>query len=83
MTEGDLDLTDRVIGMIESIYSLPPGVVSADSARGEIEQWDSLGHLVLILQLEQEFGVQLSPEDIETMTSVRTIAEGLTIKLAA
>jgi acyl carrier protein len=78
-----VDLTGRVIGMIESIYSLPPGVVSADSGRGEIEQWDSLGHLVLILQLEQEFGVQLSPEDIETMTSVRAIADGLALKLAA
>jgi len=83
MTEGSADLTGRVIGMIESIYSLPPGVVTIDSARGEIEQWDSLGHLVLILQLEQEFGVQLSPEDIETMTSVRAIADGLALKLAA
>jgi acyl carrier protein len=78
-----MDLTERVIGMIESIYSLPSGVVSSESKRGEIEQWDSLGHLVLVLQLEQEFGVQLSPEDIESMTSVRAIADALANRLAA
>jgi acyl carrier protein len=39
-----------------------------------------MGHLNLVLALEQEFGLQFSPEEIAAMTSVRAIEAVLLTK---
>jgi acyl carrier protein len=72
-----LALTDRVLRIVELVYSAPPGTVDASSSKDTVEQWDSLGHLGLMLEIEQEFAVQLGPEDMERMTSVAAIVEVL------
>jgi acyl carrier protein len=36
----------------------------------KLEQWDSLQYLKLVLTLQQEFGVEFSPVEIEQLTSV-------------
>ena len=35
-----------------------------DAVRGETVKWDSIGHMSLIAIVEEEFGVELEPEDI-------------------
>lgn len=72
-----LALTDRVVRIVEMVYSAPPGTVDALSSKDTVEQWDSLGHLGLMLEIEQEFAVQLGPDDMERMTSIATIVEVL------
>jgi acyl carrier protein len=37
---------------------------------GDIEQWDSVAHLDLISEIEQEFGVRFDFEEITTLTSL-------------
>jgi acyl carrier protein len=41
-------------------------------------EWDSLGHLNLIVALEEEFDIAFEPEDIAKMTSVQIIADKIT-----
>ena len=45
-----------------------------DSSPDNIESWDSLQHLNLVLALEQEFRTQFTPEEIEQLLSVELIA---------
>ena len=35
--------------------------------------WDSVNHLNLVMALESEFGIRLSPEDALAMRSVRAV----------
>ncbi len=44
---------------------LPPG----EFARDQVEEWDSLGHVKLILQLESSLGVRVGPEAIPALHS--------------
>ena len=37
-------------------------------------QWDSIGHVTIILELEEALGRMLSPEEIATISSVGDIA---------
>ena len=39
-----------------------------------IENWDSMQHLNLVLAIEEKFGLQLEPEDIEQMKSIGAVA---------
>jgi acyl carrier protein len=77
MDRSDGAFVDRVVRIVETVYSLAPGTVTAASTSEDIERWDSLGHLVLMLELEQEFGVQLQPDETSEMTSVRAIVNTL------
>ncbi len=40
-------------------------------------RWDSVAHLQLIVELEQEFGVTIGNEDVLRMTSYRDILDVL------
>ncbi|HWC76736.1 MAG TPA: acyl carrier protein, partial [Blastocatellia bacterium] len=43
------------------------------SSPEQIKEWDSIGHLNLMLALEQSFDVSFSTEEIVTMQSVAEI----------
>lgn len=56
------------------LFGVPVGKVTAESSPETIETWDSMQHLNLVLAIEEKFGLQLSPEEIEEMRSVGTVA---------
>jgi acyl carrier protein len=41
-----------------------------DLKLGDLDEWDSLGHLELVAQVEKEFGVSLDFDDIPKLTSI-------------
>ena len=71
----------RVERLVSDIFQLPLAQVSPLSTPDTIETWDSLNHLNLVLALEEEFGVQFTPEEIEQLLSVELIAMLITEKL--
>jgi acyl carrier protein len=42
----------------------------SDLRIGDIEQWDSVAHLDLMSEIEQEFGVRFDLDEITTLTSL-------------
>ena len=46
-----------------------------------MQTWDSVRHLNLILAFEQEFGLQLEPEEIDQMNNIEGITSILEQKL--
>jgi acyl carrier protein len=44
---------------------------------GEVDGWDSLGHVALMMVLQQEFGVKISPARATKLVSVRDIRDFL------
>jgi acyl carrier protein len=74
--EADL-LTQRICELAATVFDLPLEAVTVDSSTETVEQWDSLGRLVLVLELEQVFGVSLPPEVAQDLTSVRAITAAL------
>lgn len=71
---------DRVRQAVSDVFGVPVAEVTAESSPQTVEAWDSMGHLNLVLALEQSFGVQFSPEEIAGMVSVRLAAETLARK---
>jgi len=55
-----------------TIDEIPP-----DLAFGGIKQWDSMGHMGIMLLLEERFGVPIDADVIATLTSVPAICEYL------
>ena len=64
----------QVQAIASDIFGVPAGKITADSSPETIETWDSMQHLNLVLAVEEKFGLQLSPEEIEEMKSVGAVA---------
>jgi len=67
---------DQIRAMAADLFGVPAASIDTSSSPQTIENWDSIQHLNLVLAIEERFGVQLSPEEIEQMKSV-----GETVKL--
>jgi acyl carrier protein len=65
----------RVQRIAADVFSVPIADINAESSADTIETWDSLQHLNFVLAVEQEFGVQFTPEEIEKLISVNTVVE--------
>jgi len=66
-------MLDRVRRIVADIFNIPIEEVRPESSPDTIPAWDSLQHLNLVLALEQEFGVQFLPEEIEQLLSVELV----------
>jgi acyl carrier protein len=62
-------LDQKIRQIFADVFSVPLESVQPDSSPETIETWDSLQHLNMVLALEQEFGVQFEPEEIEKLLS--------------
>jgi acyl carrier protein len=66
-------LFENVRRIVSDVFEIPEEQVKAESSPDNVETWDSIHHLNMVLALEQEFGVQFTPEEIEQLLSVELI----------
>lgn len=78
MTEA---LLDRVRRVAADVLGTSADKITLDSSPETIDTWDSVHHLNLVLAIEQEFDLQLEPEEIDQMKDVRHIMEILGSKV--
>ena len=72
MSEG----IERQVKQIASdVLDLPINRISIDTSTATVENWDSVMHLSFVLALEQSFGIELEPQEIEQMRSVGAAIE--------
>jgi len=66
---------EQVRNVASDIFGIPADKITAESSPETIENWDSMQHLNLVLAVEEKFGVQLDPEDIEQMKNIGAVAK--------
>lgn len=69
------ELTSRIQALVAEALHIPMEDVKSDLAFGDIPQWDSMGHMNVIMLLEEKFSVPLSAESIGTLTSIPDICK--------
>jgi acyl carrier protein len=66
---------DQVRGIAADVLQVKPKSLSAESSPESVDSWDSVQHLNLVLALEEQFGLQFDPEEMDAMKTIGTIAE--------
>lgn len=61
---------EQVRGVASDVFGIPVDRMKADSSPETVESWDSTQHLNFVLALEEKFGFQLSPEEMEQMRNI-------------
>ena len=63
----------KVENLLSDVLQMPSSEITDDLTMKDVEAWDSLKHMELIVALEQSFEMQLSFDEIVAMQSVREI----------
>jgi acyl carrier protein len=76
-------MLEKVLALAADVFQVPEASLGPDSSPDTVETWDSLHHLSFVLALEQEFNIQISPEEIEQLLSIELTAALIEEKLGA
>ena len=66
-------LQHRIIKVMSSVFEIEHEAISESSSSDNIESWDSLRHLNLILALEEEFEITIPDEEVGNLVNLRLI----------
>ncbi len=61
---------DRLVALVAEALQLPAGSLGPDSASAELDEWDSLGHLQILMRVEDEFGISVDMEAAGELASI-------------
>jgi acyl carrier protein len=65
----------RVCAIMAATFNVPASSITPATTPETLEEWDSMGHLTLMLALEQELEISIPPEDGERMKDVDAIVK--------
>jgi acyl carrier protein len=65
---------DRVIELAADIFGAAPDELSASTTPDDLDSWDSVAQLNLLVALEDEFSVAFNADDVERASSLGAIA---------
>lgn len=68
---------DQLQEAIADTLNIEASDVSASSNADNLSAWDSLGHVNLMVALEETFDIELDVEDFPKLTSVQAILDHL------
>lgn len=66
-------MNEKLRAIFTSTLGIQAGAVVDEMSMDNTPAWDSVAHLNLVLSIEQEFGLQFSPEDFMRMQSLGAI----------
>ena len=66
-------LSQQVQALVVDALGVPAEEVTSSLAFGDLPQWDSMGHMEVMLLLEARYGVEISAETIGALTSIPII----------
>lgn len=68
-------MKEKIIALMEEVLQVPEGMVTEDTRMEDLEEWDSLAHVMLIGELEEKLGIEISLDEAVEITTVREILE--------
>ncbi len=63
----------KIKQVMSAVFEVPLESINENSSTDNLENWDSLRHLNLILALEEEFGVSIPDEEVGNLVNFKLI----------
>lgn len=76
-TQPQTPLTQQVQVILAEAIQVPLEQISPDLAFGDLPEWDSLGHMEVMMLLEERFGIEINADTIAALISIPEICSHL------
>jgi acyl carrier protein len=68
---------DRIRTVLAEALQVPMDNVRPDLKFGDLPQWDSMGHMEIMMNLEMQMGIEVNADTIKALTSIPAICDYL------
>jgi len=75
--DQDGDLRDRVRELMATTFLMDSSELTDDVDQKSCARWTSLYHMMLLVVLEEEFGIEFAMDEMTSMTSLPNIIAAL------
>lgn len=65
-----MNIYDRLLPVFRDIFDDETLTLSPSTTAGDVDGWDSLAHIRLIVSVETDFGVKFSAADVSSLKNV-------------
>ena len=76
-----MDVKAKVFEIVAQVCDTDVANVALESTIGDFPAWDSMGHLTILQQVEEELEVSFEPEEMMDLEDVNDIIKAVEAKL--
>jgi acyl carrier protein len=70
-----MDNNSKLVKLFASALNLDESIVNDDLVYQGVKEWDSVGHMMLVARIDEEFDTMLDTEDVINMSSFKKAKE--------
>ena len=74
---------ENLMHILSDVFQMDAAAITDETTMEDVERWDSLTHMKLVVSLEQTYNIELSAEQIMAMRNIKAIKEIIFKKAAA
>ena len=71
-------IRSKILNIISEEFSIRENEITDEIGPGDLAKWDSIGQLRLIMELEKQFKIQLSVDDVMSINNMGDINKVIT-----
>jgi len=76
-----MDIQERLTKVFRTVFDNESITLTPDLTADDIDEWDSLSHINLMLAIELEFSIEFSQSEIQNFSNVGELIECVKTKL--
>lgn len=76
-----MEVKEKVFEIVASVCETDVTNVTEECTIGDFPQWDSIGHLTILTNVEEAFDINFEPEEMMDLEDVHDIIEAVEEKL--
>jgi acyl carrier protein len=80
---SEQEIMHKLTDVFRDLFDQPDLVLTAATSADDVDEWDSVNHVMLVVQVEREFGVKFHTAEIEELKNVGDLASLIQSKLVA
>lgn len=65
-----MTILERVESILRDVLDLPQLEVSSDLTAQDVEEWDSIAHIRVVVAIEQEFKIKFALGELQSLQNV-------------
>ena len=77
----DVEQLDKLTSIFRILFNLPDLELTDDLSAKDVPGWDSFNHVNLIINIEEEFGIQFTNDEVGGMQNVGSLKTLLASKI--
>lgn len=68
-------MKEKIIALIEELLKVPAGTITEETKIADVEEWDSLAHVMIIGELEEKLGVSIPLDEAIELVDMKELLE--------